>query len=87
MSRGSTRSGKAARVRPSGTIDGRSLQTVDAEIHLCGQERLFEFLHEQPLVTNGGEGDIEDAVAAGRNHAQLHLEAGMRGAQGIGDQG
>ena len=61
------------------------LQRVHRAIRVAALHRQFQFLEEQALAADRRERTVQHFVAAGAQRHQLDREAGMGGAQAVGD--
>ena len=60
-------------------LGGHVLEAVHAHVHLAGEQRLLDLLHEERLAAEVGERDLGEAVPGGPDHHDLDL--GPAGAQ------
>ena len=67
-SRGSSRGSTPPIARPSGSTRRHVLAAVHGEIDLAAQQRVFDFLDEQPLAADLGQRRILQAIARRLDH-------------------
>jgi hypothetical protein len=70
-----------------GQLGGKVLEAMDREIDIPPQEGILQFLREEALPADLGQGFLGVAVAAGGDADQLIGEAGAGRDEGLGDPG